>query len=137
MVVIDFRLTFAWSGSPSFWGVMSAAAEHAHCNTNLETVQIMSEGEHMMAHVKKVDRWEEGTPTSIPADANIRAHGGGGKLDLSSHNSVRGRLPINKDTTLRRRHVSPNCLGLDRFRSYVCSGRGRPELRQLLHPKRA
>ena len=33
LVVIDFRLTFGWSGSPGFWGVMSAAAEHAHCNT--------------------------------------------------------------------------------------------------------
>ena len=27
LVVIDFRLTFRWSGSPGFWGVMSAAAE--------------------------------------------------------------------------------------------------------------
>ena len=25
LVVIDFRLTFGWSGSPGFWGVMSAA----------------------------------------------------------------------------------------------------------------
>ena len=33
LVVIDFRPTFGWSGSPGFWGVMSAAAEHAHCNT--------------------------------------------------------------------------------------------------------
>ena len=27
LVVIDFRLTFGWSGLPGFWGVMSAAAE--------------------------------------------------------------------------------------------------------------
>lgn len=79
MVVIDFRLTFAWSGSPSFWGVMSAAAEHAHCNT-LETAQILSEWADMMAHVKIVDRWEDGTPTPIPADAKIRAHSGGGEV---------------------------------------------------------
>ena len=30
LVAIDFRLTFGWSGSPVFWGVMSAASEHAH-----------------------------------------------------------------------------------------------------------
>ena len=34
-----------------------------------------------MTHVIVVDRWEEGTPTPVPADANIRAHPGGGKLD--------------------------------------------------------
>ena len=33
-----------------------------------------------MAHVKVVDRWEEGLPTSVPADANIRSHEGGRKL---------------------------------------------------------
>ena len=37
LVVIDFRLTFiGWSGSPGFWGVMSAAAEHAPCNTTIK-----------------------------------------------------------------------------------------------------
>ena len=29
-----------------------------------------------MAHVKVVDRWEEGKPTPIPPDAKIRAHAG-------------------------------------------------------------
>ena len=37
IVVIDFRLTFGWSGSLGFWGVMSAAAENAHCNTTITT----------------------------------------------------------------------------------------------------
>ena len=37
LAVIDFRLTFGWSGSPGFWGVMAAAAEHAHCNTTITT----------------------------------------------------------------------------------------------------
>ena len=59
LIVIDFRLTFGWSGSPGFWGVMSAAAEHAHCNTTLASAQILGEGADMMAHVKVVDRWEE------------------------------------------------------------------------------
>jgi len=77
LVVIDFRLTFGWSGSPGFWGVISAAAEHAHCNTTLKSSQLLEEGKTMMAHVKVVDRWEEGTPTPIPPDAKIRAHSGG------------------------------------------------------------
>ena len=57
LVVTDFRLTFGWSGSPRFWGVMSAAAEHAHCNTTIKTAQLLNEGIHMMAHVKIVGRW--------------------------------------------------------------------------------
>ena len=81
LVVIDFRLTFGWSGSPGFWGVMAAAAEHSHCHTSVQTARVLSEGKSMMAHVKVVDRWEEGLPTPVPTDANIQAHNGGGKLD--------------------------------------------------------
>ena len=29
LVVIDFCLTFGWSGWPGFWGIMTAAAEQA------------------------------------------------------------------------------------------------------------
>ena len=74
--VIEFRLTFGWSGSPGFWGVMSAAAEHTHCNTTLNSTQLLDEGNKMMANVKVVDRWEEGTPTSIPSDAKVGGHSG-------------------------------------------------------------
>ena len=74
--MIDFRLTFRWSGSPGFWGVISAAAEHAHFNTTLDSTQLLDEGKQMTAHVKVVDRWEEGTPTPIPSDAKVRAHSG-------------------------------------------------------------
>ena len=42
--VIDFRLMFGWSGSPGFWGVMSAAAAHAHCNTTIDSAQLLDEG---------------------------------------------------------------------------------------------
>ena len=48
-LVIDFRLTFGWSGSPGFWGVMAAVAEHAHCNTSLVSAQVVREGADMMA----------------------------------------------------------------------------------------
>ena len=44
LVVIDFRLTFGWSGSPGFWGVMSAATEHAHWQTTLNWTQLSDEG---------------------------------------------------------------------------------------------
>ena len=81
LVVIDFRLTFGWSGSPGYWGVMAAAAEHSHCHTSLDSVQLLSEGQARMAHVKVADRWEEGTPIPVTTDANIRAHPGGGKFN--------------------------------------------------------
>ena len=35
-----------------------------------------------MAHVKVVERWEDGKPTPTPPDAKVRTHsGGGGKFD--------------------------------------------------------
>ena len=58
------------------WGVMSAAAEHAHCDTTINRAQLLNEAVDMMAHVKIVARWDEGKPTSVPDDANIRAHCG-------------------------------------------------------------
>ena len=44
LFVIDFCLTIGWSGSPRFWGVMSAAAEHVHCNTTLNSTQLFDKG---------------------------------------------------------------------------------------------
>ena len=35
LAVIDFRLALGWSESPGIRGVMSAAAEHAHCNITI------------------------------------------------------------------------------------------------------
>ena len=60
---------------------MAAAAEHAHCHTSLDSVQLLSEGQAMMAQVKVADHWGKGTPTPVPADVNIRAHSGGVKFD--------------------------------------------------------
>ena len=34
-----------------------------------------------MAHVKVVKRWEDGKPTPLPPDAEVRTHSGGGMLD--------------------------------------------------------
>ena len=63
------------------WGVMSAAVEHAHCNTTINSIQLLDEGKQMMAHEKVVDRCEEAKPTPIPPDAKIRVHTGGEIVD--------------------------------------------------------
>ena len=34
----------------------------------------------MMAHAKVVDRWEEGNPTTVPADAKFERIVGGGAV---------------------------------------------------------
>ena len=77
LIVIDFRLTFGWTGSPGNFGIMASAAEHAHCNTTLDTAQLLPEGKKMMEHVKIVDRWELGDPTPVPPDTQVQKSGGG------------------------------------------------------------
>ena len=79
LIVIDFRLTFGWSGSPGFWAILAGDAEHAHCNTTLDFARLLDEGKYMMAHVKVVETWEEGIPTPVPLQTKIRTHPGGGK----------------------------------------------------------
>ena len=60
VVELDFRLVFGCSGSPGFWGVMPATAEHAHCNTTINSFKLLDEGKYRMAQVTVVDRWEAG-----------------------------------------------------------------------------
>lgn len=81
LLVADFRLTFGWTGSPGNWGVMASAAEHSHRNTNITNVQLLEEGKRMMSHVKVVKPWEEGPPTQVPREANVKPHEGGGPLE--------------------------------------------------------
>ena len=116
LAVIDFRLTFGWSGSPGFWGVMAAAAEHAHCNTTIKTAQLLDEGIDMMAHVKIVNRWEEGKPTPVPDDAKSeRTVGGGGVRPFLRH-CIRGRLSTDAGTTFGPRYDCVNRFGLASLR---------------------
>ena len=56
LAVIDFRLTFEWTGSPVNFVVMGSAAEHSHCNTDFSNVQLLPEGVKMMEHVEIVNR---------------------------------------------------------------------------------
>ena len=81
VLVADLRLTFGWAGSPGFWGVMSAAAEHAHCHTSLTDAIVLPEGAEMMSHVRIADPWEVGQPTRVPREAGVRPAKGGGRLD--------------------------------------------------------
>ena len=87
LVVIDFRLTFGWTDSPGNFGLMASAAEHAHCDTDLSNVQLLSEGVKMMEDVEIVDRWEVGDSTPVTPDAKVRASKGG-KLSSPFHTVV-------------------------------------------------
>ena len=57
--------------------IMSAAAALAHRNTTIDSAQLLDEGKYMMAHVKVVDRWNNGKTTPIPPDAKVRTHSRG------------------------------------------------------------
>ena len=46
---------------------MASAAEHAHCNTTVESALILPEGKAMTSHVKIVEPWESEKPIQIPA----------------------------------------------------------------------
>ena len=78
VLVSDFRLTFGWAASPGYWGLMAAAAEHAHCNTTVNSAVILPEGKAMMSHVKIVKPWENGSPTRIPTGVRVNAPKRGG-----------------------------------------------------------
>ena len=94
-MVIYSRRTFGWSGSPSFWGVMSAGAGHAHWNTTVASGRILREGTDMMAHVTVVDRWEEVNPTTVLADAKKSSESWGGGVGPLLRCRIRGRLLAN------------------------------------------
>ena len=61
---------------------MAAAAEHSHCQTSLDSAQLLSERQAIMAKVNAVDRREEGTPTPVPADEISGRTQGGGRTHL-------------------------------------------------------
>ena len=77
IIVIDFRLTFGWTGSPGNFGVMASAAAHSHNNTNLHNVRLLPEGIKMMEHVEIVNRWEVAPPAPVPPDTKVRSTTGG------------------------------------------------------------
>ena len=78
LIVAGLRLTFGWAGPPGFWGLLSSAAEHAHCNTSVRDTQLFSEGEGMVSYVTIVEPWEEEAPARVPHDTEARPFAGGG-----------------------------------------------------------
>lgn len=67
VLVADPRLTFGSAGSPGFWGLVSAAAAYAHCNTSLTDAVMLPKGIAMMFHARITEPWEVGKPNKPPA----------------------------------------------------------------------
>ena len=88
---------------------------------------MLDEGIDTMAHVKILDRWEEGKPTPVPDDAKIRAHRTRGDVRPFLRHRVRGRLSTDAGITFRPRYDCVNRVVLASFRSHaLIRARGRP-----------
>ena len=137
LIAIDFRLTFGWTGSPGNFGVMASAARHAHNNTNLDNVQLLSEGTKMMEHVKIVDRWEVGDPTPIPPDTKTRKSGGG-KLSSAFKTKVyvddHGLIRVQQSDDDKSALIVSASLASDYVRLF---GPGEPGETPILAPKKS
>ena len=89
----------------------------------------------MMAHVKVVGRWEDGTPTPIPPEAIVRTHSGGGKCSpFFTAVYVDGKLQIraqhsDDDTTAL---IASAFLGSNHVRLF---GPGEVGITPILEPK--
>ena len=117
-VVIDFRLTFGWTGSPGNFGVMTSAAEHSHCNTDLSNVQRLPEGVNMVERVEVVDRWEVGDPKKS-------CEQGGEAVVPFPQDAICRRPRLHKSPAIGRGKISFNRVGLARIRSRTTFWAGR------------
>ena len=79
---------------------MSAAAAHAHCNTTIDSAQLLDEGKQMMARVKVVERREDKKSTPIPPDAKVRNSQWGGEVRSILRARERRGLPTSQATAL-------------------------------------
>ena len=71
-----------------------------HCNTTIDSAQLLDEGKQLMAHVKVVECWEDGKPTPIPPHKRVRTHVESGGVPPVIHSRVRRRLPMSQGTAL-------------------------------------
>ena len=130
LVVIDFRLTFGWTGSPGNFGVMTSAAEHSHCNTDLSNVQRLPEGVNMVERVEVVDRWEVGDPKKSCEQ--------GGKLSCPFHRTLyvddHGFIRAQQSDEEKSALIVSDSLASDHVRRF---GPGEPGETPILAPKRA
>ena len=136
LVVIDVRLTFGWTESPGVWGVMSAAADHAHCNTTNSLTQLLDERNKNDGPRKGCRSLGRGKDHADSAGhKNQNTHQGEIGDPLFTTVYVDNYLLIN--ATLRRRHDRPN-----RVRprwpliTCGCSDRGRRTQRLSYPPRR-
>ena len=51
LILAGLKLTLGWAGSSVFWGLLSSAVEHTHCNTPVRDAHNLREGGNMMSHV--------------------------------------------------------------------------------------
>lgn len=84
IVVVDLRLTFGWTNSLGYWGVISNAAKFLHCNTNKHNVEVVEEGRRVMEHITIRERWEKINSTPVPSDVGDRTASTGGIDDTFS-----------------------------------------------------
>ena len=50
-LIVDFRLKFGWRGSPEWWGVLSAAIQHAQRKTTRASASFSQAGDRAGEHV--------------------------------------------------------------------------------------
>ena len=79
-IFVDLRLQFGWRGSPGWWGVISAAMQHAQRNTTRASASFSQAGDRAVEHVtvapdtgRPVARW--------PVECIVRPAKGGGAGD--------------------------------------------------------
>ena len=112
LVVIDFRLPVGWSGSLGFWGVISAAVEHAHCNTTIKFNPAFRRRKIKNGPRKGGRSLGRGkTHADSAGRKNQSTHWGRNSRPVF-HDRVRRRLFIDQSATLRQRHDRPNRVGL-------------------------
>ena len=76
-LLVDLWLQFGWEGSPRWWGVISAAMQHAQRNTKRASALSSPAGDRAVGHVtvaQKIGR----SVVSWPAEYVVRAAEGGG-----------------------------------------------------------
>jgi len=77
---VDLRLQFGWRGSPGWWGVISAAMQHAQRNTTRASASFSRAGDRAVEHVTVAQA--TGRPVAQwPAECVVRPANGGGQDD--------------------------------------------------------
>ena len=68
--IVHLRLRFGWRSSPGFWGLFSAALEHAHNHTTFQPAEVSTQGAAAVAHVK-IMPLRRGRAAALPRDVCV------------------------------------------------------------------